>query len=368
LRQSETYRATPDAEAQNDDLRVPAPDASEPTPQPRRRRPWARPLRHPLRWHTFAVNAAILVLVALALLVTPLTISAPIKVAEATIVLAGLLVALVANLVLTARALRPLELVATRMEHIDLFAPRQRIEAVVGGPVGRIVGAFNRMLDRLEAERGDSARAALAAQEAERRRIARGLHDEVGQVLTGVLLQLGSVSGAVAPERRHEIAETSESVRQALEEVRRISAELRPHMLEHLGLVSALTELTRTFSRLSGIAVERDFGADLPTLAPETELAFYRIAQESLTNVARHSEATGVSVSLRALPSQVVLRIVDDGRGLEGAEARGGGTRGMRERAILIGAKLTIGPAEPRGVEVRLETPVADAAPVRVQR
>jgi two-component system sensor histidine kinase UhpB len=233
--------------------------------------------------------------------------------------------------------------------------------AVAGGPIGRIVGAFNRMLDRLEAEREGSARGALAAQEAERRRIARGLHDEVGQVLTGVLLQLSSVAGAVIPERRHEIAETSESVRQALEEVRRISSELRPEMLEHLGLVSALTEQTRTFARLSGIALERDFESALPTLAPEVELAVFKIAQETLTNVARHSGADSVNVSLRALPSCVVLRIDDDGRGLDSVDSPGGGIREMHERAMLIGARLTIESGEARGVEVRLEAPIAYA-------
>jgi two-component system, NarL family, sensor histidine kinase UhpB len=342
---------------------------SEPEADPERRRlrPWTRPIRHPLRWSAFLVNASVLLLVALALIATPVTISAPITLTEATIVLVGLLIALAANLVLITRALRPLELIASRMEQLELFGPGQRMHAEIGGPVGRIVRAFNRMLDRLEAERENSARAALAAQEAERARIARGLHDEVGQVLTGVLLQLGSVGDAVAPERRHEIAETSESVRQALEEVRRISAELRPHMLEHLGLVSALTELTRTFARLSGIAVEADFADALPVLEPETELALYRIAQESLTNIARHSDATSVSVSLRADPSRLVLRIVDDGRGIDSGHGRGGGIRGMRERAMLIGAALTIEPGESRGVEVRLEAPITDAAPAPVE-
>jgi two-component system sensor histidine kinase UhpB len=213
------------------------------------------------------------------------------------------------------------------------------------------------MLDRLEAERQQSTQRALYAQEAERKRIARGLHDEVGQVLTGVLLQLDAVTDAVTPERRHEVAETSAAVRQALEEVRRISQELRPAMLEQLGLVSAVTELATSFARLSGVRVRRELAGRLPTLSPEVELAVYRIAQESLTNVARHAQADHAMVSLQPSGDGVVLRIADDGRGLAEDAAPSGGIRGMRERALLIGATLTAGSAEERGFEVRLDAP-----------
>ena len=143
----------------------------------------------------------------------------------------------------------------------------------------------------------------LAAQEAERVGIARDLHDEVGQVLTGVLLQLNSIAD-VAPEHRDELDQARQAVRRALDEVRRISSELRPEMLEHLGLVSALTELSTSFARVSGVRVERDFAASLPKLAPEVELAVYRIAQESLTNVARHCRGEPGHDRARARPRQ----------------------------------------------------------------
>ena len=120
--------------------------------------------------------------------------------------------------------------------------------------------AFNQMLDRLETERRESGRRALAAQEAERLRIARDLHDEVGQVLTGVLLQLDALTDADPTGQRAGVSTRRKAaVRQALEEVRRIAQELRPELLEHLGLVSALTELSRTFADQSGIEVERRF-------------------------------------------------------------------------------------------------------------
>jgi two-component system sensor histidine kinase UhpB len=217
--------------------------------------------------------------------------------------------------------------------------------------VGRVLAAFNRMLDRLERERRQSGRRVLAAQEAERTRIARDLHDEVGQLLTGALLQLNSIAES-APAHRVELDEAREAVRRALDEVRRISSELRPEMLEHLGLVSALTELSRRFADSSGLRVERRFADDLPPLSDEAELAVYRVAQESLTNVARHAQASNVLVSLGRGQGSVVLTVSDDGRGMTQAVAANGhgGLRGMRERALLVGGALAIKPSRTGGV------------------
>jgi two-component system, NarL family, sensor histidine kinase UhpB len=164
-----------------------------------------------------------------------------------------------------------------------------------------------------------------------------------------------------APAHRQEIDDAKQSVRRALNEVRRISSELRPEMLEQLGLVSALTELATTFSRVSGIRVERRFDQPLPKLESDSELAVYRIAQESLTNVARHAQATQVTVSLEEGVDSVVLGVVDDGRGFAGEPEEHGGLRSMRERALLIGAALAIKPALSGGVEVRLEVPAVTA-------
>jgi len=303
-----------------------------------------------LFWRVFAVNACFLALVALLLIVTPVTISAPIAVTEAALVLLGLAIALLVNAVLLRRVFTPLERLVRRMEVVDPLRPGERLAVERDDEIGRVVGAFNRMLDRLESERRESAARVLAAQEAERLGLARDLHDEVGQVLTGVLLELGAIEEARA------------SVRRALDEVRRISRELRPEMLDELGLVSALTELTRTFARTSGVEVERRFGEALPQLAPATELAVYRVAQESLTNVARHAEATRVAIALEPGASGVVLRVRDDGRGLGGAREQHGGLRSMRERAVLVGGALAVREASGGGVEVRLEVPALDPA------
>jgi two-component system, NarL family, sensor histidine kinase UhpB len=312
-------------------------------------------------WRVFAVNAGVLGLIAVLLVVTPVTISAPIRLEQALIIGVGLTVTLAANAWLLRHAIAPLERLAYRMETVDLLRRGQRLEIRRSDEIGRVVNSFNRMLDRLESEREESGRRILAAQEAERVGIARDLHDEVGQVLTGVLLQLNSIA-ASAPDHRDEIDEAKQAVRRALDEVRRISSELRPEMLEHLGLVSALTELSTSFARTSGVRVERRFGAVLPPLSPETELAVYRIAQESLTNVARHAAAGQVTITLDCGPGRVVLRVADDGRGFAGVPEENGGLRSMRERSLLVGGALAIKPAPEGGVEVRLEVPTTPVA------
>ena len=306
--------------------------------------------RLPLLWRVFAINAALLLIATLLLLLARDRIHASLAFVEGLDVAIWLAVMLAANLVLLRHTLRPLERLVSRMRTVDLLRPGQRLVEGGGAEAAELVHVFNEMLDRLEAERRESGRRALEAQEAERARIAGGLHDEVGQVLTGVLLKLES-------EGRSE--ETKAAVRHALEEVRRIARELRPEMLEHLGLVSALTELARKFADQTGLRIERRFAAELPALSDEAELAVYRVAQESLTNVARHAQASSVVLVLEPGARSVVLRVVDDGRGLDETSAANGhgGLRGMRERAVLVGGALAVKGGPGGGVEVRLEVP-----------
>ena len=308
----------------------------------------------------FAINATLLVLASLLLALTPVTIHAPIHLFEAIELVVALAVMLTANLLLLRQTLGPIDRLVEWMRTVDLLRPGQRFAERGGVEVRQLVRTFNEMLDRLETERRESGQRALRAQEAERRRIARGLHDEVGQVLTGVLLQLNSLATADEAARGRDLEETKQSVRQALEEVRRIARELRPEMLEHLGLVSALTELSRKFADQSGIRVERRFAEELPPLSEEAEIAVYRVAQESLTNVARHADASRVEIALQPGVGSVVLRVVDNGHGLpETSTSSNGhtGLRGMRERALLVGAALAIKRSSEGGVEIRLEVP-----------
>jgi two-component system, NarL family, sensor histidine kinase UhpB len=318
--------------------------------------------RLPLLWRVFAINAALLVLATLLVALARDRIHASLAFIEGLDLAVALVVMLTANLLLLRHTLRPIERLVERMRAVDLLRPGQRLAERGSVEVAELVRVFNEMLERLETERRESGERALRAQEGERARIARGLHDEVGQVLTGVLLQLDSLAGNDDSERRRAVEETKQAVRQALEEVRRIARELRPEMLEHLGLVSALTELSRKFADQSGVRVERRFADDLPPLSDEAELAVYRVAQESLTNVARHAHASRVELALEPGAGSVVLRVVDDGLGLADAGVLNGrgGLRGMRERALLVGGALAVKPGSKGGVEVRLEVPARD--------
>ncbi|WP_435859583.1 HAMP domain-containing sensor histidine kinase [Streptomyces tanashiensis] len=302
----------------------------------------------------FLLNASVLV-VAVLLLFGPVTVSTPVLLGEAIVLLAGLLALLVANAFLLRVGLAPLQRLTRAMRTADLLRPGRRAEVTGHGELADLTRTFNTMLDRLEAERAASTARVLSAQEEERRRIARELHDEVGQTLTAVLLQLKHAADHAPAELRPELRQAQETTRSGLDEIRRIARRLRPGVLEELGLHSALRSLASEFST-RGLTVRPHIDAGLPKLAPETELVLYRVAQEGLTNTARHAGATRVDLRLHALPrGGVGLLVRDDGRGI-GTAPEGAGLRGMRERALLIGAELTVREGADGGTEVRLNT------------
>jgi two-component system, NarL family, sensor histidine kinase UhpB len=223
-----------------------------------------------------------------------------------------------------------------------------------------VITTFNTMLDRLEAERATSTARALSAQEAERHRIAQELHDEIGQTLTAVLLELKRVADQAPEPVREQLRQVQETTRNSLDEIRRIARRLRPGVLEELGLTSALKALSAEFSA-TGLTVDRRFDTALPDLGRDAELVLYRVAQESLTNIARHANARRVHLALHRSPSGVELLIRDDGDGLRDAP-EGAGIRGMRERALLIGADLTLTSNPEGGTQVRLRVPDRDGS------
>jgi two-component system sensor histidine kinase UhpB len=306
----------------------------------------------------FVANGAVLALGFLLLVFGPIEVSAPVAAREEVIILVvGLVLMLALDLFLLRHVLGPIRQLTDGIERIDPNRPGRRLPGLTvrSREVGALAGAFNEMLDRLESERRESARVALAAQERERMRVARELHDEIGQRLTAV---------AINAERAAEDGESASSealhavvddVRDSLEDVRRIARELRPEALDDLGLVNALIALC---SRVTDVRVERRFDRDLPPLDHETELVIYRIAQESLTNVSRHAKASRAVVALRREGDSIVLTVRDDGRGLPAELPRGtAGISGMRERALLVGGALTISSEPGKGTEVRLSVP-----------
>jgi two-component system sensor histidine kinase UhpB len=317
----------------------------------------------PLFWRVFGINAVVFVIGTAALALSPATVSSRVLRSEAVVLAAGLLVILVTNGLLLHTRIAPLDRLSRLMQSVDLLRPGQRVPEGGKGAVSPLIRSFNEMLDRLEAERNSSSAQALAATEAERRRIAQELHDEIGQSLTVVLLGLKRVAGRAPAELADELALIQESARSSLDEVRAVARRLRPGVLDDLGLLSALAALASEFSAATGLSVRRGLASGLPTLERESELVIYRVAQEGLTNAARHAGATQVELSLHRQGDDVVLRVSDDGRGL-GAAADGAGIRGMRERAILVRARLTVGPRAGGGTEVRMVVPLPAAAGV----
>ena len=295
----------------------------------------------------FLANAFVLTTVTLLLLFSPIEISYPVTETQSIILVTGFLVSLVINLLLLRPVVGPLRRLAETMRSVMPLEPGRRL--VIPGAdaeVQSLTTAFNDMLERLETERRESGRRAVAAQEEERKRVARELHDEVGQVLTGVMLQLED------PEAR-------EAVRRSLEDVRRIARELRPEMLDDLGLPSALRALCTYAAAHDGLSVERELEIGDLDLRPEVELVIYRVAQEALTNVMRHAGAAKVLVALREVDGAVRLIVRDDGRGVPDAEAMTGtGIAGMSERALHVGGRLTIAASRDEGTEVRLDIPI----------
>ena len=311
----------------------------------------------PLYWRVVLINGVVFAGGTVALALSPATVSEQLLRSEAVILAVGLAFILVTNALLLRRSLAPLDHLASKMATVDSPAPGQRLPLEGTGVVAELIASFNAMLGRLEAERSSSNAKAIAAQESERQRIARELHDEIGQTLTVVLLGLKRAVDQATPELAEELEAVRDAARESLEEVRRVARRLRPGVLEDLGLMSALSALATDIAGHSGVHVRRRFAPGLPSLDEEAELVVYRVAQEALTNVSRHAVARTVELSLSKQGEALLLRVADDGKGIHGA-SEGSGILGMRERATLVHGRLDIGRGPLGGTEVRLLVPV----------
>ena len=220
------------------------------------------------------------------------------------------------------------------------------------------------MLERLEAERRRSSSAALEAQERERARVARDLHDEVNQSLTGLLLRLEALRAKAPPEVIHELSETKALANKAMEELLTLSRQLRPTALDDLGLKAALSGLVDDVGRRSGLVTEFESTGEFSLLPTEVQLVVYRVAQEALSNAVQHAGAKKVRVQLFRDGQKVELSVGDDGRGFTFDQAaRGLGISGMRERALLVGGDLRVESRPELGTRVRLSVPVGAGQP-----
>jgi two-component system sensor histidine kinase UhpB len=319
--------------------------------------------RHSLLWRLSLIDVSVLVVIVLLLTFTPITISAPVKPVEVAILIAGFAVIAAANLLLLRRAVAPLNQLSQVMESIDPMDPGTRVSAdrMPDAELVTLANSFNAMLDRLEVERRQSALRALSAQEGERVRVARELHDEIGQTLTAIAIDAERNAATREGEERASWERAAELAQQSVEDLRRIARRLRPEALDDLGLVNAFIALCNRISEHGGIPIRRRLPETLPEHRPEVDLVVYRVAQEALTNVIRHAEATRAEVELGADGDCLRLVVRDDGRGFRMDQLPAGrnGIVGMRERSMLVGGTLTVRSEEGKGTEVKLEVPLA---------
>lgn len=284
---------------------------------------------------------------------------------EGMVLAAAVALVVLLNLLLLRRVVRPVQQLTAVARTVNLTDPSPPVlpGAASGSEAGELARTFNEMLTRLRTERGEATGRVLAGQEAERLRIAQELHDQVGQELTAALLLLSRLHGRTPEELRPAVLEAQAAVRSSMEDIRRIAIELRPEALEDLGLESALAVLCDRFAERSGLEVSCRIDEGLPVLSADAELVIYRVAQEALTNVARHSGSRQAELSLGRDDGHILLSVCDRGAGIQPDVAPGSGIRGMRERAALIRATLEVRNRDPGpGTEVRLRAPAEVAA------
>jgi two-component system, NarL family, sensor histidine kinase UhpB len=282
----------------------------------------------------------------------------------------ALLLTFLLNTLLLRRRFEPLERLLAMMERVDLSRPGRRLEmdteTSVSTDIVRLAASFNRMLERLENERRRSGELVIGAQEEERKRIARDLHDEVNQSLTALLLRIEAAAQDAPAHLKDQLAEVKALADKAMGELLDLARQLRPTALDDHGLVAALRTHVREFDRRG--PARTSFWADprLGELSPDAQVVVYRVAQEALMNASRHSGASRVEVSLEPCDSRVRLQVADNGSGFAFAEeGKGLGLDGMRERALLVGGALEIDSRPGKGTTVRLEVPAG--APVETE-
>jgi two-component system sensor histidine kinase UhpB len=274
--------------------------------------------------------------------------------------------AILLNSLLLRARLEPMHRLVSAMTDVDLTRPGMRAKTPrhSAREVHLLTDTFNRMLTRLEDERREAGRAVLRAQEQERGRIAQDLHDEVNQALTAILLRLSATIGDAPWGLRSELQDTQELVSQAMNELLALARQLRPTALDDHGLIAALATQVSDFGHSTGVQTHFHHHGDMPILSDEEQLVIFRVTQESLSNIAKHSSARDVDVEL-SFVGRTLLRVRDDGHGFIVASSRKGGRRangrpgglglnGMRERALLVGGSLDIFSSPGAGTTIEL--------------
>lgn len=283
--------------------------------------------------------------------------------------IAGIVISFMVNKWVLKRALEPL---GRLQDAVDKVRRGDRDARVSLGHTSdeqfdRLAETFNQMLaehERSTQQMQQLSRQILRAQEEERQRLARELHDEAAQALTSLLVHLRLLERAHEPEKAQQhIQELRHITAQALDDVRRVALDLRPTILDDLGLGPALEWRVDEFNHTDGVRASIQIDGLERRLPRDIELVFYRVGQESLSNVARHAQAKNVSLSLRRENGHISLEVVDDGVGFDPSltptdTPRGLGLLGMRERMAMINGSLTIASKPGQGTRIRALAPL----------
>jgi len=326
------------------------------------------------------VVAANVVLVALTLFAASLAAGLDLTVSDqrwSFLILAlAIVLTLCVNMWMLQRRFAPLERLIRRIDGIDPAEPAGHQLPDEGDPVeeiDKLSRAFNLLLARIEDERRRSGTLAMRAQEEERRRLARDLHDEVNQALTAILLRLEALAQDRPQANVEEVDELKRLVNQAMDELLNLARQLRPSALDDHGLMPAVEAQLKRFSARTGIEVALSTDGNPDSLPEDVQTAVYRILQEALTNVGRHAGATAVAVDIHAGNGRLELRVRDDGEGFDplavthGSNGNGAGAglglSGMAERARLAGGELDVRSAPGGGTTVTLR--IAELEQVR---
>lgn len=279
----------------------------------------------------------------------------------------GWLVSIVLNFLVLQIAFRPLTHLGKVMQRVQVGERTLRAPLTGVDPqADQLASTFNMMLEALDEEARQRASQIINAQEQERRRIARELHDETSQVLTSLLISLAILEEAIeSPEGRERIADTRRLAHSTLRAIRNLSIDLRPSALDDLGLLPALRWYVKEYQKKCSIEVEFHATGLKERLPAEMETALYRIVQECLTNTARHSNARKVDITLIGTNDAVSATISDDGEGFDyeallknPGQERGLGLAGMQERALLLDGTLSIHTAPGEGTTVEVSIPL----------
>jgi two-component system sensor histidine kinase UhpB len=282
-------------------------------------------------------------------------------------VISGVSLSILVNYLLVKLAFRPLDDVTDTMKAIRAGHRGIRVPEITDDPqIEELSKSLNAMLNSMEHQRKRAAASVIQAQEEERKRIARELHDETSQSLTGLVIGIRMVEEVLPadmPEIKDRLNSVNDLARSTLNEVHTMAVRLRPSVLDDLGLSAALRSYVKEFSRNTGINVQMQPLAMAERLSAELETVLYRVVQEALTNVARHSGARNCHVGLKRNGAKIEGFVSDDGQGFDSQvmmseQGRGLGLHGMKERIELVGGSLGFDSRPGEGATVFLEVPI----------